>query len=105
MAILIESCATARRIALSVAGAGGDRRTAQALARYRDTLTLRGLPRTPFGRKITSAALRVLETARAVPRGSFAIQEVLNVAADSLVAAGRLGIFTPMYFHKARKPG
>jgi hypothetical protein len=25
--------------------------------------------------------------------------------ADSLVAAGRLGIFTPMYFHKARKPG
>ena len=34
----------------------------------------------------------------AVSRGSFAIQEVLNVAADSLVAAGRLGIFTPMYF-------
>ena len=69
------------------------------------TLTLRGLPRTPFGRKFTSAALRVLETVRAVPRGAFAIQEVLNVAADSLVAAGRLGIFTPMYFHKARKPG
>ena len=69
------------------------------------TLTFRGLPRTPFGRKITSAALRVLETLRAVPRGSFAIAEALNVAAHSLVAAGRLGIFTPMYFHKARKPG
>ena len=68
------------------------------------SLTLRGLPRTPLGRKITSAALLVLEGARAVPRGSFAIQEVLNVAADSLVAAGRRGIFTPMYYYKARKP-
>ncbi len=67
-------------------------------------LTLRGLPRTRLGRKITSAALRVLEGARAVPQGSFEIQRLLNVAADSLVAAGRLGIFTPMYFHKARKP-
>ena len=67
-------------------------------------LTLRGLPRTVLGRKITSAAIRVLEAARAVPRGSWAVQNVLNIAADSLTAAGRLGIFTPMYFHKARKP-
>lgn len=67
-------------------------------------LTLRGLPRTALGRRITSAALRVLERVRAVPEGSFEIQELLNVAADSLVAAGRLGIFTPMYLHKARKP-
>ncbi len=49
-------------------------------------------------------ALRVLESVRAVPKGSFEIQEVLNIAADSLVAAGRLGIFTPMYYHKVRKP-
>ena len=68
-------------------------------------LTLRGLPRTRLGRKITTAALRVLEGVRAVPTGSLAVQEVLNIAADSLVAAGRLGIFTPMYYHKARKPG
>ena len=68
-------------------------------------LTLKGLPRTRLGRKITAAALRVLEGARAVPRGSYDVQEVLGVAADSLVAAGRLGIFTPMYYHKARKPG
>ena len=54
-------------------------------------------------RKVTSTALRVLEGIRAVPKGSFATQEILNVAADSLVAAGRLGIFTPMYYHKARK--
>lgn len=62
-------------------------------------LTLRSLPRTALGRKITSAALRVLEGVRAVPDGSFEIQEVLNVA------AGRLGIFTPMCYHKAHKPG
>jgi sterol 24-C-methyltransferase len=68
-------------------------------------LTLRGMPRTALGRKITAAALRVLEHLRAVPKGSYEIQELLNVAADSLVAAGRLGIFTPMYFHKACRPG
>ena len=67
-------------------------------------LTLRGLPRTALGRRITSAALRLLERMRMVPKGSLAIQDVLNMAADSLVAAGRLGIVTPMYFHKARKP-
>ena len=69
------------------------------------SLKLRSLPRTALGRKITSAALRVLEGVRAVPRGSSEVQKILNVAADSLVAAGRLGIFTPMYYHKARKPG
>ena len=68
-------------------------------------LTPRGLPRTALGRRVTWAVLRVLEAARGAPRGSTAIQEVLNLAADNLVAAGRLGIFTPMYFHRARKPG
>jgi len=66
--------------------------------------TLRGLPRSALGRKITSTALRVLERVRAVPKGCSAAQQLLNVAADNLVAGGRLGIFTPMYFHKARKP-
>jgi len=68
-------------------------------------LTFRGWARTTLGRKVTTSALRVLEGVRAVPKGSRAAHEILNVAADSLVAAGRLGIFTPMYFHKARKPG
>ena len=68
-------------------------------------LKLRSFPRTALGRKITSAALRVLEGVRAVPKGSFEVAEVLNIAADSLVAAGRLGIVTPMCYHKARKPG
>ena len=67
-------------------------------------LSLRSLPRTAPGRRITTAALGVLEAVRAVPRGSREIQEILNIAADSLVAAGHLGIFTPMFYHKARKP-
>ena len=77
--------------------------------RYRplegSSLKLRSLPRTALGRKITSAALRVLEGVRAVPKGAFEVQKILNIAADNLVAAGSLGIFTPMYYHKARKPG
>ena len=66
--------------------------------------TLRGFPRSTIGRKVTSLSLRILESLRIVPKGAFETQEILNIAADSLVAAGRLGIFTPMYFHKARKP-
>ena len=69
------------------------------------SLKLRALPRTALGRKIASLALHVLEVVRAVPRGSSEVQKILNIAADSLIDAGRLGIFTPMYYHKARKPG
>jgi sterol 24-C-methyltransferase len=69
------------------------------------SLNLRSFSRTALGRKIASVALHVLEGVRAVPKGSFEVQKILNIAADSLVAAGRLGIFTPMYYHKARKPG
>lgn len=68
-------------------------------------LTLRGLPRTRLGRKIASVVLPILETVRVIPKGSVEVQKILNVAADSLVAAGRLGIVTPMYYHKVRKPG
>ena len=66
--------------------------------------TLRGFPRSTFGRKLTSMTLRAVESLRLVPQGAFETQEILNIAADSLVAGGRRGIFTPMYFHKARKP-
>ena len=66
--------------------------------------TLRGFPRSTAGRKVTSTVLRVLESLRLVPQGAYETQEILNIAADSLVAGGRLGIFTPMYYHKARKP-
>ena len=69
------------------------------------SLDLKSLPRTALGRRIASVVLYVLEGVRAVPRESSEVRKILNIAADSLVASGRLGIFTPMYYHKARKPG
>ena len=68
-------------------------------------LNLRRLPRTALARTIISVALRVLEGARAVPRGSSEVHKVINIVGDYFLAAGRLGIITPMYYHKTRKPG
>ena len=68
------------------------------------SLSPKRFPRTPLGRRLTSVALRILESFGAVPKGSTEVQGILNIAADSLVAAGRKGIMTPMYYHLARKP-
>lgn len=67
-------------------------------------LSLTSLPRTAMGRFFTTWTLRLLEPLRIVPKGATDVQELLNVAADSLVAGGRLGIFTPMFYYTARKP-
>lgn len=57
-----------------------------------------------FGRWTTTNTLRVLETLRIVPRGTVRVSETLNLCASAMAEAGRLGIFTPMYFIHARKP-
>lgn len=57
------------------------------------------------GRKVTDSSLRALEALRLVPRGTLRVAQTLNLCADAMVEAGRLGIFTPMYFIHARKPG
>ena len=57
-----------------------------------------------FGRAATTHTLRVLETLRIVPRGSVNVAQKLNTCAAAMAEAGRLGIFTPMYFLHARKP-
>ena len=56
------------------------------------------------GRSVTTNTLRVLETLRVVPRGSVRVSQTLNLCAAAMAEAGRLGIFTPMYFIHARKP-
>ena len=56
------------------------------------------------GRRLTHAALWLLERLRIVPRGTTRVSSLLNLAAVSFAEAGRLGIFTPMYFVLARKP-
>ena len=56
------------------------------------------------GRGVTHNSLRVLEALRIALKGSAHVAQTLNQCAVAMVEAGRLGIFTPMYFIHARKP-
>ena len=56
------------------------------------------------GRRLTHGSLWLLEQARIVPRGTTHVSSLLNLAASAFAEAGRLGIFTPMYFFHASKP-
>ena len=53
---------------------------------------------------MTTNALRALEALHIVPQGSVNVSQKLNLCAAAMAEAGRLGIFTPMYFLHARKP-
>lgn len=68
-------------------------------------LTLASIPRTPIGRALTNLVLRVGERLRLAPAGCTAVSTFLNRGADALVEGGESGVFTPMYFFLARKPG
>ncbi len=57
-----------------------------------------------IGRWATQNTLKALETIRVAPKGTVRVAETLNLCAAAMVEAGRLGIFTPMYFIHARKP-
>lgn len=57
-----------------------------------------------IGRAITHQSLRAMEMLRIAPQGSARVADTLNLCADAMVEAGRLGIFSPMYFIHARKP-
>lgn len=57
-----------------------------------------------LGRWVTHRSLQALEALRFVPRGTVQVSEMLNFEATALAEAGRLGLFTPMYFVLARKP-
>ena len=66
-------------------------------------LSLRSIPRTPAGRYLINRGLRVLEALRIVPTGATAVSTLLNAGGDALVAGGKYGVFTPMFFFLARK--
>lgn len=57
-----------------------------------------------IGRRLSHSTLWLLERLRIVPRGTTRVSGLLNLAAEAFAEAGRLGIFTPMYFILARKP-
>lgn len=67
-------------------------------------VSLASLARVPAGRRLTAAVTAGLERIRVAPPGTGEAADLLNVAADSLVEAGELGIFTPMFLVHARKP-
>lgn len=66
--------------------------------------SLSGIKSTPIGRWITNKMCRALEFVRLAPKGTHKATEILEEAAVNLVRGGELGIFTPSFFVKARKP-
>ncbi|KAF9161024.1 Delta(24)-sterol C-methyltransferase [Actinomortierella ambigua] len=56
------------------------------------------------GRKVTTALVSVLEKLGLAAPGSTKVSQILQTAADSLVEAARMDIFTPMFFFVAKKP-
>ena len=59
---------------------------------------------TPLGRKAFIGASRLAEALGLFPKGSAKVVQMLNETANAYVAAGKAGIFTPLYCFLARKP-
>ncbi|KAH8611851.1 Mycolic acid cyclopropane synthetase ubiE COQ5 methyltransferase family Methyltransferase domain [Trypanosoma vivax] len=59
---------------------------------------------TPMGRWVTSKLCQIMEFLRFAPNGTRKTAEILEEASVNLVKGGELGIFTPSFFVKARKP-
>jgi len=66
--------------------------------------TFKGLRSTPIGRSFTSLMCRTMELLHLAPQGTYKASEILEEAATSLVQGGQLGIFTPAFYVRARKP-
>ncbi len=67
-------------------------------------ISVEGFKHTVVGRHLTRYFVRALETLHVAPKGSTEVADVLGIAAKALVAGGKTGIFTPMYYFHARKP-
>jgi sterol 24-C-methyltransferase len=67
-------------------------------------LSIASIRSSPLGARVTSTALRLLETLRVAPRGACTTAKTLEAGAKALVAAARLGIFTPAFFILAKRP-
>ena len=59
---------------------------------------------TNWGRAVTHYLVFVLEAVGIAPKGSMGVSGFLKKGADGLVAGGKAGIYTVMYFTAARKP-
>ena len=68
-------------------------------------MSLSSLARIPAGRALTAGVTGVLERLRMAPAGTSEAARFLNVAADALVEAGELGIFTPSFLVQRAQAG
>ena len=84
--------------------AEGDPRTPWYMALQGRDVSLASLARVPAGRRFTAGLTGVLEKVGIAPNGTGEAAELLNIAADSLVEGGEMGIFTPSFLVHARKP-
>ncbi len=67
-------------------------------------LSLASFRSSKVGRWLTHNTLMGLEALGIAPKGTVRVSDLLNLCAMAMAEAGRLGIFTPMYFIHARKP-
>jgi sterol 24-C-methyltransferase len=67
-------------------------------------LSWTGVRRTPWGKRAAQLLIRVLERTGKAPRGTLETSKFLHAGADALVEGGETGIFTPMFYFRARKP-
>jgi sterol 24-C-methyltransferase len=66
-------------------------------------MSIDGFRHTRAGRWLTNCMVGALETVGAAPKGSGAVSAMLIRAADALVRGGETGIFTPMFYFRAKK--
>eukprot|EP01095_Lingulamoeba_sp_RSL-Kostka_P010907 TRINITY_DN400_c0_g3_i2.p1 TRINITY_DN400_c0_g3~~TRINITY_DN400_c0_g3_i2.p1 ORF type:complete len:378 (+),score=162.67 TRINITY_DN400_c0_g3_i2:67-1200(+) len=59
---------------------------------------------TALGKYLCGQFLKIMESIKLIPKGTYGVQSILQTAAVSLVEGGKLGIFTPAFFTLARKP-
>jgi len=58
----------------------------------------------PTGQFVIGNILTALEAIGAAPKGTKKVSDMLNLAVEGLVGAGRQRVFTPMYLFVCRKP-
>lgn len=66
--------------------------------------SLVGLRSTPIGRIFTNVMCRTMEAVHLAPRGTYKATEILEEAASNLAIGGEMGIFTPSFYMRGRKP-
>ena len=82
-----------------------DRFEAARAGRIATAISFASFRSSRVGRRFTHYFLKALEACRVAPRGTVSVTDNLGLCASALVEGGRLGVFTPMYFIHARKPG